>query len=194
MSRESISPKLRFDVLKRDGFTCQYCGRSAPEVELHVDHVVPVAEGGGNDPGNLTAACVECNLGKSDNMLADAVHAIGQPKTQEEWIERMIIFIRSRFSGARPDAARSAIREALAWGCTSHRILYLTDASSTWTDWLRHLYMCIGALIERDLVTDTVRSRWERWDEMAREAVLQHSAPATETEPTTTTPTTSEVN
>lgn len=26
MARKSISKKLRFDVFKRDGFKCQYCG------------------------------------------------------------------------------------------------------------------------------------------------------------------------
>lgn len=63
-NRKPISKELRFRVLERDGFTCQYCGRSAPDVVLHVDHVVPVAEGGVNHLTNLVTACIACNLGK----------------------------------------------------------------------------------------------------------------------------------
>ena len=43
--RVPISKALRFEVFKRDSFTCQYCGRSAPEVVLEVDHIVPVSKG-----------------------------------------------------------------------------------------------------------------------------------------------------
>lgn len=44
--RKAISKKTRFDVFKRDGFTCQYCGAHPPEVVLHIDHIIAVAEGG----------------------------------------------------------------------------------------------------------------------------------------------------
>lgn len=60
----SLSKKIRFAVFKRDGFTCRYCGRHAPEVELHVDHVTPRAKGGRDSLWNLVTACVDCNLGK----------------------------------------------------------------------------------------------------------------------------------
>lgn len=46
--RIPIGKKLRFEILKRDAFACRYCGRRAPNVELHIDHVVPVARGGRN--------------------------------------------------------------------------------------------------------------------------------------------------
>jgi hypothetical protein len=72
MPRKNISKKLRFEILKRDKFTCCYCGRKAPDVQLHIDHVVPVAKGGGNDPLNLIAACADCNGGKSDRELSNA--------------------------------------------------------------------------------------------------------------------------
>jgi hypothetical protein len=61
----SVSKRLRFEVLKRDNHTCRYCGGTAPDVKLTVDHVTPVALGGGDDPGNLVAACRDCNAGKS---------------------------------------------------------------------------------------------------------------------------------
>ena len=62
--RVAMSVNLRFTILRRDEYTCQYCGRSAPEVELEIDHRIPVADGGTDDPDNLVAACVDCNAGK----------------------------------------------------------------------------------------------------------------------------------
>lgn len=64
MERKPLPKKVRFEVLKRDRFTCQYCGRKAPDVVLHVDHIHPVADGGTDDMTNLVTACSECNLGK----------------------------------------------------------------------------------------------------------------------------------
>lgn len=63
--------KTRFEVFKRDSFTCQYCGRSAPEVVLRVDHMKPVALDGNDDMLNLITSCFDCNAGKSDRLLSD---------------------------------------------------------------------------------------------------------------------------
>lgn len=65
----AISVRLRFEVFKRDDFTCQYCGRKSPEVVLQVDHIVPVSGGGADDVVNLRTSCWECNSGKSDKPL-----------------------------------------------------------------------------------------------------------------------------
>ena len=62
---------LRWGVLKRDAFTCQYCGRSAPEVKLEVDHITPVSEGGEDTKENLVTACYSCNRGRSALSLRD---------------------------------------------------------------------------------------------------------------------------
>lgn len=69
--RKPISKKIRFEVYKRDSFTCQYCGRKAPDVELEIDHIKPVAKGGDNDIMNLVTSCVDCNRGKRDRELSD---------------------------------------------------------------------------------------------------------------------------
>jgi len=71
MARKAISKKTRFEVFKRDGFKCMYCGAEAPKAVLHVDHVNPVAKGGGNDMLNIITACEGCNSGKSDRVLSD---------------------------------------------------------------------------------------------------------------------------
>lgn len=69
--RRTLSKKIRFEVFKRDGFKCQYCGRSAPDVILEVDHINPVSEGGSNDMLNLITSCLECNRGKGKQLLSE---------------------------------------------------------------------------------------------------------------------------
>lgn len=69
--RKSLGKKLRFDVFKRDGFACQYCGAVPPQAVLWIDHIVPVCDGGSNDIDNLVTACDACNLGKGRTPLDD---------------------------------------------------------------------------------------------------------------------------
>lgn len=65
----SINLRLRFKVLARDFFTCQSCGASPakdPNVELHVDHIIPWSMGGETVELNLQTKCKSCNLGKGN--------------------------------------------------------------------------------------------------------------------------------
>lgn len=78
----AVRPRNRFDVFKRDGFQCQYCGRRVPDVTLEVDHIVPKAAGGKDTKDNLITACFECNRGKADKSLAD-----GEPRP--DYAERL---------------------------------------------------------------------------------------------------------
>jgi hypothetical protein len=86
MVRQPIKTSVRFEVFKRDSFTCQYCGRKAPDVVLQVDHITPVATGGENDILNLATSCRECNSGKSDKKLSDSA-AIEKRRGQLEDLE-----------------------------------------------------------------------------------------------------------
>lgn len=70
-ARKNISKKIRFEVFKRDSFTCQYCGDSAPKTVLEVDHIMPVSKGGDNSLLNLITSCFNCNRGKSNKSLND---------------------------------------------------------------------------------------------------------------------------
>lgn len=63
----AVSKRLRFEILKRDNHTCQYCGCSAPDVVLQVDHIIPATLGGDDSPKNLTTACRDCNSGKASS-------------------------------------------------------------------------------------------------------------------------------
>jgi hypothetical protein len=67
----SLSKRTRFEVFKRDKFTCQYCGKKAPDVVLHCDHIEPRSKGGSDDMVNLVTACDTCNGGKGAIRLAD---------------------------------------------------------------------------------------------------------------------------
>ena len=64
--RKPVSKRMRFEVLKRDRFTCQYCSAKPPKVPLEVDHIMPVSKGGENVMNNLITACFDCNRGKSN--------------------------------------------------------------------------------------------------------------------------------
>lgn len=90
MSRKPLSKKIRFEVFKRDSFTCQYCGGKAPDVILHVDHIKPVAEGGSGEIVNLVTACFDCNSGKGKRELDDKAVISKQRKQLDSLNERRI--------------------------------------------------------------------------------------------------------
>lgn len=75
-----ISRKLRFEVFRRDNFTCQYCGRQTPAIILEVDHIFPKARGGHDDTQNLITSCFDCNRGKGPTLLGK----IKKIKTRKE--------------------------------------------------------------------------------------------------------------
>lgn len=59
---EPLSRNTRAYVRERDNEVCFYCGVWA--VDGHVDHRRSRANGGGNEEGNLTWACISCNCTK----------------------------------------------------------------------------------------------------------------------------------
>ena len=70
-----ISYSQRARILARNGMTCQICGAGpgdqdpldpTKKVRLHVDHIVPLSEGGTNDDSNLRVTCSACNEGRSN--------------------------------------------------------------------------------------------------------------------------------
>ena len=54
--------KLRLQVLRRDAYTCTYCG----DVATEVDHIVAKVKGGEDTLDNCTSACRRCNIQKKD--------------------------------------------------------------------------------------------------------------------------------
>ncbi len=65
MRRRRIPQHLRVQVLARDHYRCLMCGASRADTTLHVDHIVPVVEGGTDELDNLATLCRECNQGKA---------------------------------------------------------------------------------------------------------------------------------
>ena len=65
----AVNDRVRFLVMLRDKFKCQYCGKSPSthaDVILHLDHRKPFSQGGRSDFENLVTSCSRCNLGKGD--------------------------------------------------------------------------------------------------------------------------------
>lgn len=91
----AISKRLRYEILRRDNHACRYCGQSAPEVKLHVDHVVPKSLGGADEPSNLVTACQDCNAGKSSTP-ADAAIVEDVAQDALRWSKAMQIVAESR--------------------------------------------------------------------------------------------------
>lgn len=78
IKRETISKRVRFEVFKRDGFKCMYCGSHPPDALLECDHIEPVSLGGTNDEDNLVTACQACNRGKSNVRLSDVPMSLAE--------------------------------------------------------------------------------------------------------------------
>lgn len=64
--RDPIPDHVKLVVWARDGGACVHCGSRQ---ELHFDHVIPVAKGGGNSVENIQILCQACNLRKSDKII-----------------------------------------------------------------------------------------------------------------------------
>ena len=55
--------RLKAKIHLRDLYTCQCCGLVTMELEL--DHIVNVAQGGNDDESNLQSLCPPCHLKKT---------------------------------------------------------------------------------------------------------------------------------
>jgi len=85
----SIGVRVRFEVFRRDRFTCLYCGRTPPDVLLEVDHVTPRAAGGSDEIENLTTSCQDCNRGKPSGLLAEGSARVVSPEAVAQATERI---------------------------------------------------------------------------------------------------------
>jgi hypothetical protein len=75
--RRMLWPKVKITILRRDGFTCQDCGRQGRQVVagrlrgLEVHHIIPRSEGGTDHPTNLKTLCHECHKGYTAESARD---------------------------------------------------------------------------------------------------------------------------
>jgi 5-methylcytosine-specific restriction endonuclease McrA len=86
-------PRLRVrlckrEILRRDEFTCQYCGHASSHLTL--DHIVPRHRGGTFTWENLVAACPQCNRRKGGRTLQEARMALrrapGEPRPSAHYV------------------------------------------------------------------------------------------------------------
>lgn len=97
----SLSKRIRFEVLKRDGFRCGYCGKTPPSVLLEVDHINPKANGGIDDINNCITSCFDCNRGKSSirleqipSQVQENLEILKEKRKQAKAYERLVKKIR----------------------------------------------------------------------------------------------------
>ena len=67
--KKNIRPNLRWQVFRRDGHKCAYCGTT--KGKMHLDHIIPKSRGGLNTLENLTVACSACNWSKGNKLLSE---------------------------------------------------------------------------------------------------------------------------
>jgi 5-methylcytosine-specific restriction endonuclease McrA len=65
-------PPTKKNILIRDKYTCQYCGKKYKAMELTLDHVIPKSRGGHTRWENLVTCCKTCNTRKGDLSLSRA--------------------------------------------------------------------------------------------------------------------------
>ncbi len=72
-------PLTKSNILKRDGYRCQYCGKKGKK--MTIDHVIPKKRGGKDSWDNLVCACPECNTKKGNRTPEEAgMKLIKKPK------------------------------------------------------------------------------------------------------------------
>ena len=126
------STRTRFEIFKRDAFTCQYCGRKPPTVVLHVDHIIAVANGGDAARENLITSCADCNLGKScvplDSVTKPIEKAIEEAKERRAQVNQYNKWLRQLRAAS--DAEFKSISDAIIsaegvdpeeWRIANHR-------------------------------------------------------------------------
>lgn len=87
--RKIMNDEIRYNVLKRDNYTCQICGITANDgAKLHVDHIVPVSKGGKTVMSNLQTLCDRCNIGKSNKTEEDFKNNMICPKCGSKLVKR----------------------------------------------------------------------------------------------------------
>ena len=75
----------RRNVFARDGHRCQYCGVVKSARDLNVDHVLPLAQGGGSTWENVVCCCIPCNRRKGNRLPEPAGMRLLRPPRRPRW-------------------------------------------------------------------------------------------------------------
>ena len=179
--RKSLSKGTRFNIFKRDGFTCQYCGAQPPDVVLEVDHILPVCEGGDNDPMNLVTSCEDCNRGKGKKLLDKPQ----RPDADLAWLEtQQELAELHRYATAKHQRDMIVgeivsmlqddwtVRSGLEWFPTEHviRKMLVRHSPEMVEEALGQVAVKVGGGYLKSTGDDWVRYTWGILNNMAREA------------------------
>jgi hypothetical protein len=151
----AVSKRLRYEILRRDGHACRYCGATAPDATLTVDHVTPTALGGGDEPENLVTACADCNSGKAASN-PDAPIVAGVTDDAIRWSAAM------RRAAELQGAARDAAGAYAALFLTEWRAHYVEEcredeaAMDLPADWRDSLQRFHQAQLEGDVISRAI--------------------------------------
>ncbi len=81
----------RWNLFKRDGYTCQYCGRQPKRELLTIDHVVPRSAGGKSRWTNCVVACQSCNSRKGSYTVKEAGLSLNRAPIKPKWSPLLIV-------------------------------------------------------------------------------------------------------
>lgn len=83
--------KFRRDYLfTRDGFKCQYCGKTFRPKELTYDHVIPRSKGGSRTWENIITCCVPCNQKKGNKTPVEAKMPLLKKPQKPRWFPALL--------------------------------------------------------------------------------------------------------
>lgn len=159
----SLSKRTRFEVFKRDLFTCCYCGRRPPDTILQVDHVIARASGGTDDAENLATSCVDCNQGKSDKSLGSispAVDEFARLEAMQEMAERALLV---KQHGAVIQAKRQAEIEAV-----DLVLRWWTDIGGTGESFQNRSVVVFLSKLTLDEIYESIEATGRKWDQVDR--------------------------
>lgn len=112
---KGVSNKTRFNVFKRDGFVCQYCGQTPPTVILQVDHIIPVSKDGTNDLDNLVTSCFQCNSGKGAGDLTSIPQTVLEKLQRQKELTKQLAEYNKFLLEIRKTRLQSAERIGVYW-------------------------------------------------------------------------------
>lgn len=111
----TVSAQQRRFVFERAGRCCEYCrfGGGRQAVDFHIDHIVAIKHGGGDDNDNLCLACAECNLFKGADVaaidpLTGEATRLFNPRRQN-WDEHFQVNPDASLSGLSPEGRATVL-------------------------------------------------------------------------------------
>ncbi len=81
----------RWNLFKRDRYTCQYCGLQPGAAELTIDHLLPRSRGGTSDWDNCVVACIVCNSRKGSRTVQEAGLKLRKDPERPRWSPQLVL-------------------------------------------------------------------------------------------------------